>query len=72
MLFWVSRTGRLEVLSALAIFCLGLSLEVLQHLIYANPTEWRDVADDGLAILVAFALYRLACVRKPRPERRPQ
>ena len=58
--FIVSRTRRQEVLSAFAIFLLGLSLEVLQHLIYRNSMEWLDVRDDGLAILAAFALYHLA------------
>jgi hypothetical protein len=57
--FIVSRTRRQEVLSAFAIFFLGLSLEILQHLIYRNRMEWFDVRDDGLAILAAFALYHL-------------
>lgn len=67
LLFLLSSTRRQEILRAFAIFFLGLSLEVLQHLIYRNPLEWRDIADDGVAILVAFALYRLARSRKPRP-----
>jgi hypothetical protein len=57
--FGVSKTGPQRMVSALALFFLGLSLEVLQHLIYRNPTEWRDIVDDGLAILMAFALYGL-------------
>ena len=57
--FVVSRSRRQEVLSAFAIFFLGLSLEVLQHLIYRNPMEWFDIRDDGLAIFTAFAIYRL-------------
>ena len=36
-----------------------LSLECLQHLIYHNLMEWRDVRDDTLAVLAAFVLYRL-------------
>ena len=46
--------------SAIGVFLLGLSLEYLQHLIYRNPMEWRDVRDDTLAILAAFALYQFA------------
>ena len=67
LLFLLCSTRRQEILRAFAIFALGLSLEVLQHLIYRNPLEWRDIFDDGIAILVAFALYRLARSRKPRP-----
>jgi hypothetical protein len=71
LLFLMSSSRRQELLSALAIFFLGLFLEVLQHLIYRNPLEWRDVADDGVAVLLAFALYRLTGARKlvsdPRP-----
>ena len=72
LLFSLSRTRRREILGALATFFLGFSLELLQHLIYRNHLEWHDVADDGLAILVAFALYRLTGVWKPRPDPRPQ
>jgi hypothetical protein len=55
-----SRKRRQEIRSVAAAFLLGLSLEYLQHLIYRNPMEWYDVRDDGFAILVALALYRLA------------
>ena len=72
LLFLLSRTRGQEILRALGIFFLGVSLEVLQHLIYRNPLEWRDVADDALAILLAFALYRLAGARKFRSKPRPQ
>ena len=72
LLFLLSSTRRQQILRAFAIFFLGLSLEFLQHLIYRNPLEWRDIADDGVAILVAFALYRLTGTRKPRADPRPQ
>src|ERR1035438_10362199 len=65
LLFLLSPTRRQQILRACAIFFLGVSLEVLQHLIYRNPLEWRDIADDGVAILLAFALYRLARSRNP-------
>jgi TRAP-type uncharacterized transport system fused permease subunit len=68
LLFPLSRTRRRETLGALAIFFLGVSLELLQHLIYRSNLEWRDVADDALAILLAFALYRLTGAWKPRPD----
>ena len=67
LLFLLSPTRRQQILRAFAIFFLGVSLEVLQHLIYRNPLEWRDIADDGVAILLAFALYRLARSRNPGP-----
>ena len=60
-----------EILGGLAIFFLGFSLEVMQHLIYGNQLEWRDIGDDGVAILVAFALYRLTGAWKPRGYPRP-
>jgi hypothetical protein len=68
LLFSLSRSRRREALGALATFFLGFSLELLQHLIYRNHLEWRDVADDGLAILLALALYRLTGAWKPRPD----
>jgi hypothetical protein len=67
----LSRTRRQGILATSAILLLGVSLEVLQHLIYRNPMEWRDTGDDGLAILVAFALYQLTAARKPRADPRP-
>jgi hypothetical protein len=66
LLFALSRTRRREIQGAISIFFLGFSLELLQHLIYRNYLEWRDVADDGLAILLALALYRLTGAWKPR------
>jgi hypothetical protein len=70
--FAASRTRWKEILGAVAIFSLGLSLEFLQHLIGRNPMEWRDVSDDGFAILAAFTLYRLTGAWKPRGEPRPR
>ena len=54
----LSRNRRQEIRSAIGAFLLGLSLECVQHLIYRHPMEWRDVRDDTLAILAAFALYQ--------------
>lgn len=72
LLFSLSRTRRQEILGAFAIFLLGFSLELMQRLIYRNHLEWRDILDDGLAILLAFALYRLTGAWKPRPGPLPQ
>lgn len=58
LLLLLSRNRRQEICSAIGTFLLGLSLEYLQHLIYRKPMEWRDVADDILAVLAAFALYQ--------------
>ena len=65
--FIVARTRRQEILGGFAIFSLGLSVEVLQHLMYGIRMEWLDVRDNGLAILAAYALYHLAGARKPAP-----
>ena len=70
LLFCVSRGPRQEILGAFATVLLGLLLEILQHVIYRNCMEWRDVVDDGLAILVAIALYRLTGSPKPRSDLR--
>jgi len=67
LLLSLSGTRRREILGAAAVFFLGFSLEFLQHLIYGNCLEWRDIADDGLAVLAAVALYRLAGARKRTP-----
>ena len=72
LLFSLSLTRRQEVLRAFIIFFLASSLEVAQHLINRNHMEWRDVGDDGLAILVAFALYRLPGAWKPTPDPQKQ
>ena len=72
LLFSLSKTRGREILGACAVFFLGLSLEVLQHLIYRNHLEWRDVADDGIAILVALAVYRLTGAWKPRSDPDPR
>jgi hypothetical protein len=72
LLLALSKTRRREILGAVGIFLLGLSLEVLQYLINRNFLEWRDVRDDGLAVVVAFALYRLTGGWKPVPDPRQQ
>jgi len=72
LLLCLSQTRRQEIVRACTILVLGLSLEVLQHLANRNRMEWRDISDDGLAILAAFALYRLAGSWKPVPDPRPQ
>jgi hypothetical protein len=68
LLFALSKTWLREILGACTIFLLGVSLEVVQHLIYRNHLEWRDIADDGIAILAAFALYRLSGGWKPKSD----
>ena len=68
LLFSLSCSRRQEIRGACTIFFLGFSLEVLQHLIYRNHLEWRDITDDGLAILLALALYRLTGAWKPRSD----
>lgn len=72
LLFCLSGTRRREVQGALAIAFLGFCLELLQHLIYRMPMEWRDVSDDSFAVLVAFALYSRTGARKPMPSPLPQ
>lgn len=72
LLFSLSRSRRQEILRAGSIFFLGLSLEVVQHLANRNRMEWRDIADNALAILVALALYRLSGAWKPAPDPSPR
>jgi hypothetical protein len=60
LLLLLSRNRRQEIRGAVAACLLGLSLEYVQHLVYRNPMEWRDVRDDTFAVLAAFALYQLA------------
>jgi hypothetical protein len=54
----LARTWRQEVIAAVALCILGLTLEYLQHFFYRNVMEWWDVRDDSLAIVAAFTLYR--------------
>jgi len=72
LLFSLSKTRRREILGACAVLILGVLLEVLQRLIYRNHLEWRDIGDDGLAVLLAFALYRLTGAWKPKADPPPQ
>jgi hypothetical protein len=59
LLLLVSRSRGQELCSAIGMCLLGLSLEFGQHLLYGKAMEWRDVADDAVAILAAVVLYRL-------------
>jgi len=72
LLLCMFKTRWREFLGICLVFLLGISLEVLQHLMYRNCLEWRDIGDDGLAILAAFALYHLTGAWKPRPGAQPQ
>jgi hypothetical protein len=36
-----------------ALFGMGLSIEILQMLLYRIPFEWWDVHDDGLGVIAA-------------------
>ena len=44
----------------LATIALGGVIEVLQHLIYRNRTEWGDVRDDALSAIAAILLVHAA------------
>jgi VanZ family protein len=72
LLLLLSRSRRQEIHAVFAACLLGLSLEYLQHFIYRNAMEWHDVRDDSLAIIAAFALYRVAGICKAAfPATRP-
>jgi hypothetical protein len=60
LLLLLARNRRQEILAVVATCFLGFSLEFMQHFVYHNVMEWRDVRDDAVAILAAYALYRLA------------
>ena len=66
LLLSLSRTRRKEIQGALAIFFLCCTLELAQHFFYRTHFEWGDVADDGIAILLAFVVYRLSGAWKPQ------
>jgi len=68
LLFCLSQSRRQETLAAVATLMLGVCIETLQHIIYGNAMEWRDISDDGLAVLVALVLYRVAGSWKPAPD----
>jgi len=71
-LLFLARSRSREILAVCGMILLGVTLEILQHLIYANAIEWRDMADDGAAVLAAFALYYLAtCRRRPKDNPAP-
>jgi hypothetical protein len=56
----VSRTVQETLQRVLAVLWLGVCLETCQHFLYHTATEWRDVRDDGFAILAACGIYWLA------------
>ncbi|MDQ2901393.1 MAG: VanZ family protein [Acidobacteriota bacterium] len=61
MLFRRMRARTLEQISrAVALFFFGVLLEFLQHAIYGNQFEWRDVGTDALGILLGFLIASLA------------
>jgi hypothetical protein len=64
LLLLLCRNRREEIRAVAATCLMGLSLEYLQHVIYRNAMEWRDVRDDTLAVLAALTLYHLAGVCK--------
>jgi len=66
LLLLLSATRRQEIAAVIATCLLGLAIEYLQHIMYRNAIEWRDVTDDCLAILVSFAVYRFATI-SPAP-----
>ena len=59
LLLLASSTRPQEILAVISACLLGLSLEYAQHVMYGFPVEWHDVRNDWLAVLLAFALYRL-------------
>lgn len=61
----VSRALRQAIPRVFSVLLLGVSLETFQHFVYHTATEWRDVRDDGLAILAVCAIYWLAVRSRP-------
>jgi hypothetical protein len=64
LLLLLCRNRREEIRAVAATCLMGLLLECLQHVIYRNAMEWRDVRDDTLAVFMAFTLYHVAGVCK--------
>jgi len=52
-----------ETARALCVFCLTGAIEIAQGLIYGFRTEWRDLATDGIGILIAFLAIRFWRIR---------
>jgi len=56
----ISNNRRREWISVCGVFALGVTLEMLQCLLFDGYFEWWDVRDDALGVLIVFALFRMA------------
>jgi hypothetical protein len=61
LLLPLARSREQKWMVVLAVFTVGVGLEIRQHQLFRQPFEWWDVRDDGIGIALAWLL-----VRKPR------
>jgi peptidoglycan/LPS O-acetylase OafA/YrhL len=64
LLLSAQRNRRRQLLACLAMLALAIALEVLEHLIYGQPTEWWDIRDDSFGIGLAFVFGQLHIIRR--------
>jgi hypothetical protein len=55
----LSNNRRQEYIAACGVFALGVTLEILQHVIFVDIFEWWDVRDDAVGIAIVWVVYRL-------------
>jgi len=59
----VARSTQQRLLLVTAVFGLGLSIEILQSIVFAEQFEWWDVRDDGYGIVIMLVISQLHQVR---------
>jgi hypothetical protein len=61
LLLFSFRTIRQRIRSAACLVIPAVLLELCQHMLYHGPIEWRDVADDTLAVFLCVGgiLWRM-------------
>lgn len=57
-------SSRRRVLHPVAVFVLGLSIELLQPPVFGGELEWWDIRDDGYGVLAALLLDRSNRLRR--------
>jgi len=63
LLLMLGRNGAQRLLATVGALALAMATEFAQYLDFRQPFEWWDVRDDGIGILLALALVRLARTR---------
>ncbi len=69
---WHARSARMRYALAAAVFLFGVLLEYMQHAIYGNQFEWRDLADNGVGVAIAVAVGTFLSGRGRQQRQRAQ